>query len=717
MNLTRVLDVALPEIPSRTLVKRYPRIDPDVVSQEHIEDGKPVVRLYIPSAGGMYTFPAAVWPLIQLFDGKRSYEEIAALHSEQSGVTHGVEEVREMADHLESVEFWYKTPMEKNVLLMQKSADGRRKQQKKKSKYGDLSEILFPALNPDGFLTWLHKYTRFIYTWWFTLITLAVFGFAAGITIAHWSEVGRDTLEFFNFTHKSWLDVLQYYLLTIIVVAIHETAHGHACKHYGGRVPTMGFALVYLLPAFYTDTTEGDVKGSRSGRFVISMAGVWSELMLYSIVTPIWWGTPPDTAVHNTAYFLMLVSGISTLLLNWNPLMKLDGYYMLIEILGIVDLKENSTEYVSAWVKNHVWGLPVEVPYVPRRRRFGYAFYAILSGLYSYTVLYILARFAGNVFRNFSPEWSFIPEFATAGFIFRSRIRTLVNFMKFLYLDKRDRVLTRLKSQHALKLAGIVIVLMLLPLWHESARGRFILEPAQRAVLRNVVPGMITDVYAEEGQPVTAGEALFRMRNLPLQSKLARSNADFGVAYGRATSAALRYADFGPAFAERDRIERQTHELAAEASNLELKSPISGVVVTPHVRDILGSYVAAGTQLIEVDTLDQMRARIFIPESDMYKFALGASARLQVEGLMGTRAAHIVAIAPASSEIDTGLVDRSRYEGLRPPNFFVVDLLADNPDGRLRPGMIGTARVYGQLKSLAGFAAREAVHIFARKLW
>jgi hypothetical protein len=36
--------------------------------------------------------------------------------------------------------------------------------------------------------------------------------------------------------------------------------------------------------------------------------------------------------------------------------------------------------YVSAWVKQHIWKLPVEVPYVPRRR-LGYAVYALLSGI------------------------------------------------------------------------------------------------------------------------------------------------------------------------------------------------------------------------------------------------------------------------------------------------------------------------------------------------
>ena len=104
----------------------------------------------------------------------------------------------------------------------------------------------------------------------------------------------------------------------------------------------------------------------------------------------------------------MMLTGIISLLVNWNPLMKLDGYHMLCEVLGIAELKEDSTAYVSAWLKRHFWRLPVEVPYVPKRRRFGFVVYALLSGFYSYTVLYIVARFAGNVFRNFSPELSLI---------------------------------------------------------------------------------------------------------------------------------------------------------------------------------------------------------------------------------------------------------------------------------------------------------------------
>jgi len=36
MNLTRVLDVALPELPARVILERAPRLPPDIVFKEHI---------------------------------------------------------------------------------------------------------------------------------------------------------------------------------------------------------------------------------------------------------------------------------------------------------------------------------------------------------------------------------------------------------------------------------------------------------------------------------------------------------------------------------------------------------------------------------------------------------------------------------------------------------------------------------------------------------
>jgi putative peptide zinc metalloprotease protein len=718
MNLTRVLDVALPDIPARMISQRAPRLPPDAVWKEHFEEGRPIVRVLVPSQEAMYRFPPQNWELVQLFDGARSYQEIAELYSGKAGAEYSADEVREFAASLDAAEFWYKTPQEKNILLMQKDAQKRRKALKaKKSKYGDLAQITFPAVNPDKFLTWFHHYTYWVYSWWWTAITLVLFAVMTGITLTHWSEIGRDTLQFFNFSEKSWGDVGIFYLVAVGAMCWHEIGHGHACKHYGARVPAMGFLLIYLTPAFYTDTAEGQVMATRRQRFVIALAGAWAELYICAAATILWWVSPPDTTLHSVAYMMMLITGIASLFINFNPLIKLDGYYMMCEVLGLTDLKETSTAYVSAWVKRHIWHLPVEVPYVPRRRRLGYVVYALLSGVYSYTVLYVVARFVGNIFRNFDPDWSFVPELATAAIVFRSRIRILVNFMKFVYLDKRDRVHAWFTSRHPLLLFGAAAIVLLLPLWHESIQGRFILEPAQRVIVRSLVPGTITRVYADEGMKVAAGAPLFRLSNLPLQSRLGRSEADYTVATMRATSAMLHYSDIGAATQDRNRLAEQSRDLGAQAAFLEVFSPISGVVLTPRVGDRLASYVAEGTELAEVADLSEMSARIYVSEYDLYKLTMGSSARLMVDGSLRRWSTQVASIAPQSSSIDPGLAEANKFKGLRPPNFYVVAMRLANPDGNLKPGMVGLARISRPRRSLMGLLWAEVKRSLARKVW
>jgi len=717
MNLTRVLNVALPDMPARVLSERPPRLDPGIITREHIQDGKPVIRAYVPCAKSMFTFPPPNWSLAQLFDGSRSYEEIAELYSQQIGAQYSAEEVREFASNLDAINFWYRTPQEKNILLMQQSAEERRKKLKQQNRWGDLSEVLFPAFNPDPFLTKLYSYTKFVYSGWFTTLTLALFAVATGITITHWSEVGRDTQEFYNFSNKTLADILVLYIIVLGVVVVHEFAHAYASKHFGGRVNAMGFALIYLTPAFYTDTTEAEVTATRYQRLIVTVAGVWSELILCSIATIIWWGTAPDTAVHNGAYFLMMLTGIMSVLLNWNPLMKLDGYYMLCDLIRISDLKEASTAYVCAWVKKYIWRLPVEIPYVPKSRRLGYAVFAILSGAYSYSVLYVVARFAGNIVRNFSPEWGFIPEIAVALLIFRPRIRSLVNLMKFFYLDKKDRIVAWFTPRHSLAVASALVIFFALPLWHESASGRFLLEPAHLAIVRARVPGIVTQLDAEEGQRVAPGETLATLRNLPLQSDFEEAKTNLLLATDRAKAASLHYSDFGAALKEREGLAGQFRQISAMDSALEVTSPVEGTVVTPRVHEMLGGYLKEGQELLEVADLSSLRARIYVSEYDLYKIRQSANGRLMVQGLFKTWPAQIVSMAARPTEIDERLAGKVKLRGMNPPHFYIVDLVVRNPDGTLKPGMAGIARIYGRRRSLLGLGWQAFSNFWARKIW
>jgi putative peptide zinc metalloprotease protein len=716
MNLTRALEVALPDIPARTLAERYPRMDPSTTFREHIEDGKSVVRVYVPSVSGMYTFPDADWRLIQLFDGQRSYEEIALLYSQQNGIQYDTEGVRDFSASLEAGEFWYKTPQEKNIQYLEKSLEERRKRVKPKSRWADLSDVTFPAFNPDRFLTWVYGKTKFIYTPWFTILTLFGIAVGIGISVTHWREISRDTLAFYSFSNKTWGDVFALYTLGMSVVAIHEFAHAHACKHYGGRVPAMGFALVYLTPAFYTDTTEGFVKGTSYQRFIIAMSGIWSELIICAIATPIWWGTPPNTLVHDSAHFLMMMTGLMSLVVNWNPLMKLDGYYMLCEIVGIADLKENSTAYVSAWIKHHIWRLPVEVPYVPKKRRLGFAIYAAASGFYSYTVLYVVARFAGNFVRNFSPEWGFVPEIGVALLVFRSRIRLLVNFMKFIYLDKKDRVIAWFTPRHSTLLAVGIGIFLILPLWHDAVVGKFELEPQNRAVVRAHIAGAVEDIYVSEGQLVAAGAPLARLRNLTVQSDLDDVRARLVLASDKANAASLHYLDYGRALQDQAQLSAHYKQVSEMKAALDVSAPIAGTVITPKTKDLLGTYLKPGDELIEVADLSRLRARIYISEYDLSKIHTGARAKLQFSGMLRKPDAQVIAVSARPTELGRE-PQQEAEEGTSQGHFYFVDLLVDNAELKFKPGMTGTARIYGKRRSALGLVWEGVSNFWGRKLW
>jgi putative peptide zinc metalloprotease protein len=718
MNLTRALEVALPDIPARKLAESYPRLDPGTTFREHFESGKMMVRIYVPSVAGMYTLDTSQWELARLFDGKRSYEQIAQIYSQQNGVRYDAESVCDFAASLEAIDFWYKTAQEKNVQLMQLNLEERKKRLKPKNIWSDLSDVDFPAFNPDRFVTWVYNKTSFIYTTWFTIVSVIAVLISAGISIAHWPQIWQDSVKFY-FWDRTWTDILYLYTVGMSIVALHELAHAHACKHYGGRVPAMGFALVYLLPAFYTDTTEGFVHATFHQRLIISFAGVWSEMLLYAVATPIWWVTQPETLAHTAAYFVMIVCGVMNVVVNWNPLLKLDGYYMLCDIVGINNLKEDSTAYASAWVKRHIWRLPVEVPYIPKQRRFGFVIYALLSGGYSYMVLFILARFSGNIVRNFSPEWGFIPEIGVAGLIFRSRIRLLVNFMKFLYLDKKDRILAWFTPRHTAMTAAALGLLLALPVWKESIAGKFVLEPVNEAVVRAHVPGRVSQVYVREGQSVAKSARLATLSNIPLQSNLDDAQAKLVLASAQAREAELHYQDFGKALKERDQSARQYAQVSEMNASLDVRAPMGGTVITPRVQDQLGAYLKEGTELLEIADLSEMKARIYTSEYDMYKIRAGATAGLQLDGKLRRRNGQVARVSMLPTEPPPGVAADASKESNpdKLDRYFFVDIVLENPENELKPGMTGIARVYGNRRSLGGMAMQTLRNFWGRKFW
>jgi putative peptide zinc metalloprotease protein len=718
MNIVQALDAALPDLPERVLRRDLPRLDPRIITAEHIEQDRLIMIAKVPGSEIVLRFTPEQWKLIQLFDGKRSYEEIAELSSEETGVQFAKDDVREIASFLyDNTDFLYKTPLEKNIIMRQQLRGDRRKKRKRFyiPDFTDITIAEWP--NADRYITRLYPKLKFIYTPWFVWLSLFSFAVMLWMWADKFGEIWNDSFQFYNFTSKSGTDLLEFWVLFASMAFIHETAHGLTCKHFGGNVEKMGFTLMYFAPSFFCDASQVWIFGGKWERIATAIAGIWIDLIVCVIATIVWWGTATGMVIHDIAYKVMMVTGIGVSLLNLNPLIKLDGYLIFCELIHEPDLKERTTAYLSGVVRRDIFNLPAELEYVPKRRRVFYVIYAILSGLYGYLLLSFLMVLTFNILRSYSPDWAFVPAIAIGYWVFKSRIHMLAKFMNIVYLDKRERVKAWLTAPRVAAISAAALVTLLLPIWPDVVNGRFMLEPTHKAIVRAEVPGTVAAVEAREGERVSAGQPLVQLTNLKLESTAAQANADLHLASERSYDAMLHYGNFGASEYKRQEMMERDRSLTNEISKLRVTTPISGIVVTPRLENLVGSYLEAGTPIAEVADPLTLTARIYIPEFDMKDVRLGAQVRLQPQSRMLPLNGSLASIAPDSTEIEPGLIPKDQLKGITPPRFYVGSVSLNNSLGDLREGMTGNAKILVARRSIAGLTWVFTRDLVERRIW
>jgi len=715
MNLARVLEVALPDTPPLRERKGFPRMHPRHVAREHQEREGPLVMVIVPDGPNcFFRFNPYQYTLATLFDGERSYEQVAEAFHKETGIVLEPENVLEFAENLEKSDFWYKTPQEQSVQFCEQLIDERRKKIKKKRDFGDLSIIELVYFDPDKYLTWIHRKLRFVYTPWFVAWSVFMFGIALLLLGSHWGEFWADSVKFYNFTAKSFQDVVEFFAIFLLLGAFHETAHGMTCKHFGGESHRMGVFTIYLVPGVFCEVQEVYVYGGRSARMLTIAAGVLSEIILCEYFTVLWWFTAPGTWIHAFCYKLILSGGIFCVLINWNPLAKMDGYYLFCEIFRFWDLKGLSSSFLAAWVRKNIFHLPATVPPMPRSRQWGFAAYAILSGVYCYTLLLFFVKILYHVVYRFSPEWAFVPAGLLTLAIFRSRIQKLVQFMKELYLDKKEWLG---RHRTALLASGCAILLLLIvPVRREYVEEPFVVEPSERTVLRTEVPGAVRSVFADEGQQVKAGETIAQLSDVNVESNAAESAAALREASARANAAQLNYGDFAVSEQQRIRTDKTDRVAQEELGRLRITTPIDGIVITRGVKDLTGSYLKEGSVIAEVVNPASMRVRVYVSETELHKLREVHDASLLLNSRWRPVKAQFVKISTAASEVPPGLILAQQFSGLHPPSYFTVDLAIADP-ASLRDGMTGTAKIFGERRSLAGEILRPFFEAVSRRIW
>ncbi|MEF3274428.1 MAG: cyclic nucleotide-binding domain-containing protein [Chloroflexus sp.] len=146
------------------------------------------------------------------------------------------------------------------------------------------------------------------------------------------------------------IDVLLLGMALFTTLTLHEIAHGLAVKHYGRQVPRAGIMLYFGMPAAFVDTSDIWL-APRHARILVSMAGPLCDLLVGSVAAIIAW-IAPET-IGGVWMRRIATASYLTALFNFNPLLELDGYFILVDALRLPNLRNRAMAFISGpfWQK------------------------------------------------------------------------------------------------------------------------------------------------------------------------------------------------------------------------------------------------------------------------------------------------------------------------------------------------------------------------------
>jgi putative peptide zinc metalloprotease protein len=501
--------------------------------------------------------------------------------------------------------------------------------------------IRIPLLDPDRLLERALPWYRPLFGPIGALLWLLVVGWGVVMAAEHWDALTRDL------THRVLApeNLLIIGLAFPLVKALHEFGHACAVKAWGGEVHEMGIMLLVLMPVPYVDASAANAFPGKRRRVVVGAAGMVVELFVASIALFFWLQMQPGVP-RAVLFNVMLIAGVSTVLFNANPLLRFDGYYMLMDLLEIPNLRQRSTQYLASLAQRWLLRLPVPPPEASLRERAWLALFAVGSFAYRVFIMFAIAMFI-------AAEYFFIGVVLAIWAAVAALVMPVVGLASYLALNPRlagsRRRAIAVTAAVVLVLAGILF-LVPVPSW-TNAQG--VVSIPEQLTVRAGAEGFVQRVLVAPGTPVRRGEQLVAVVDPVIESRLR-------VLQARTDELEARYQ------AERvDKLVRAQMTLdqlqAAEAElvrmrersgDLVMRSPADGVFALYAPQDLPGRFVRQGEQIGYVVADARMTARVLVPQQSV-DLVRARTDRLEVkvaERLDETIPARIMREVPRASD-------------------------------------------------------------------
>lgn len=514
--------------------------------------------------------------------------------------------------------------------------------------------IRFRGLDPNAFLNRLYPLVRWLFSWWFLS-----FGALVAVSAMLLVAVRFDTLLARLPERAIFLSPANIFWLAVTLAGVkivHELGHALACKHFGRECRELGLMLLVFTPCLYCNVSDAWMLSSKWQRAAVGAAGIFVEVLLASVCTFLWWFSQPglfNALCLNT----MCVCSVSTLLLNGNPLLRYDGYYVLSDLVETPNLAQASAQAVREMFERWYLGIAPASDDLGRDslvRRMGLAAYATASLAYRVVVVFGVLWFLHRATEPYRVEVfaQAIAMLVVAGWV-AAPLKRLGS--RIGQTDWSEKMRPRRASLSLAILLALAVAAIAIPLPF-SVRAPVVLQAANARRVYAQVEGRLAEAR-RVGDNVAPGDTIARLTNSDLELELTRLAGERDRQLLRVENLKRRQgsepqaaAQIPPAEALLADLEQRLRRRQLDAERLSLRAPVAGTILPPRLRPAttgrgelaawtgtpldpknLGCHLEVGTMVCLVGDPRRLEALVIVDQADVEFVAPGQTVQILLD--------------------------------------------------------------------------------------
>jgi len=475
-------------------------------------DGAPYWVIYDPLAHRFYKIGWTAFECLRRLEDCGKADDLAAAVNAETSLTIDTDTIKELVVFLLQNQLVQGSTPQASLQYKQRQTRGE-KTLWKRVLHGYLF-VTLPLFKPQNFLERSLPLVRPFLSKPFLAMMLVLLATGLVMSFQRMDEFLHSFQNILN-----WEGAALIVLTTVFVKTLHELGHAYTATKYGVKVPVIGVAFIVLYPVLYTETTGVWSLTERRKRVAIAAAGVLTEISLAAIALLLWHFLPVGLG-KSIAFFVALVSLTGSLLVNLNPLMKFDGYYLLSDALDVENLQDRACVWTKWRLRRLLWGWEDERPEdIPLRQQRFFQCFGIALWIYR---LFLFLGIAWVVFALFFPPLNiFLMVVEIAWFIGLPIWRELT-----VWWQQRQKSYHAFRSLISLCVIIGVLVMAVMPRAHNISVPA-VLHSAAYTSLYTPVAGQLRQVNMSTGQQVEKGDILAVIESPQLQQQMALAELEY----------------------------------------------------------------------------------------------------------------------------------------------------------------------------------------------